>query len=273
MPVLVLVSLQLHAQIKNSQSVTAKVSGNCGMCQKAIETAGSDKKDAAVTWDKETGIATITYDAERTTPDAILKKIALAGYDNEKYLAPLDAYNRLPGCCRYERSGLAAVKQGETAPTEHNSKAGMEKQGEDTLLGPVYTAYFLLKDALVSSDGVAAATAAAQLTKALEAVPMDKMQHGAHMVWMKNLPALKEDAAHIADTNDVNHQRDHFVTLSGALYVVAKAFEPEGTLYYQHCPMYNDGKGANWLSRDKEIRNPYYGAKMLSCGKTVETLQ
>jgi hypothetical protein len=266
-------SLQANAQIKNAKTETLTVYGNCGMCKTTIEKAATEKKVSEAAWDKESHKLTLTYDSEKTTSDALLKKVAYAGYDNEKYLAPLDAYNRLPGCCRYERSGLVAVKQDEIAPTKHNSKAGMEKQGEDTLLGSVYTTYFLLKDALVSSDGIAAATAAAQLTKALEAVPMDKMQHSAHMVWMKNLPSLKEDAAHIAGTNDVNHQRDHFVTLSGALYVVVKAFEPEGTLYYQHCPMYNDGKGANWLSRDKEIRNPYYGAQMLSCGKTVETLQ
>jgi hypothetical protein len=37
--------------------------------------------------------------------------------------------------------------------------------------------------------------------------------------------------------------------------------------------MYNDGKGANWLSKESTIKNPYYGSQMLTCGKTVETIK
>jgi hypothetical protein len=44
-------------------------------------------------------------------------------------------------------------------------------------------------------------------------------------------------------------------------------------IYYQFCPMENDGKGAKWISKDETIKNPYYGSQMLSCGKTVETIK
>jgi hypothetical protein len=37
--------------------------------------------------------------------------------------------------------------------------------------------------------------------------------------------------------------------------------------------MFNDGKGANWLSKENAIKNPYYGSSMLSCGKTTETIK
>ena len=46
----------------------------------------------------------------------------------------------------------------------------------------------------------------------------------------------------------------------------------ETPVYYQFCPMANDGKGANWLSKENAVKNPYYGSMMLSCGKTVETI-
>jgi hypothetical protein len=36
--------------------------------------------------------------------------------------------------------------------------------------------------------------------------------------------------------------------------------------------MANKGKGANWLSLENKVKNPYYGSRMLSCGKVVETL-
>jgi len=37
--------------------------------------------------------------------------------------------------------------------------------------------------------------------------------------------------------------------------------------------MYNDGKGANWLSTENGVKNPYYGSQMLNCGKTIETIK
>ena len=45
-----------------------------------------------------------------------------------------------------------------------------------------------------------------------------------------------------------------------------------GTVYYQYCPMANGDKGAYWLSTIKEIKNPYFGDAMLSCGETKDTL-
>ncbi|WP_233789431.1 hypothetical protein [Sphingobacterium sp. HMA12] len=52
-----------------------------------------------------------------------------------------------------------------------------------------------------------------------------------------------------------------------------KVMKPEAPVYYQHCPMYNDGKGAHWLSKQKAIDNPYLGKSMPTCGSTVETIQ
>lgn len=123
MPFIILASLQLNAQINNSQTVTAKVSGNCGMCKKIIEKAGSTKKIAEVKWDQNKEVATISYDSTKTTPDSVLKKIALAGYDNEKYLAPRDAYNKLSGCCQYERPKEAMVKHKNDGHAGHDMEA------------------------------------------------------------------------------------------------------------------------------------------------------
>jgi hypothetical protein len=57
------------------------------------------------------------------------------------------------------------------------------------------------------------------------------------------------------------------------MYVLIKAANPNEAIYYQNCPMYNKGKGANWLSKDNAIKNPYYGKEMLTCGKTIETIK
>ena len=83
---------------------------------------------------------------------------------------------------------------------------------------------------------------------------------------------LKFDTEHIEETKVVGHQRDHFNTLSDNMYQLLKVSKQETPTFYQHCPMANNGKGANWLSKENAVKNPYYGSQMLTCGKTVETI-
>ncbi|MEO5777352.1 MAG: DUF3347 domain-containing protein [Flavobacterium sp.] len=146
-------------------------------------------------------------------------------------------------------------------------------QDQNSIMVDVYSSYFGIKDALVKSDGKTAAAKASELTKAINALSMDKMKSEEHTVWMKVVSELKEDAEQITGTNDAKNQRNYFVTLSKNMHEVMKAFPAGETIYYQKCPMANGGKGANWLSKDKAVKNPYYGSAMLTCGSTVETLK
>jgi copper chaperone CopZ len=102
-----------YSQIKNAKTESIKIYGNCGMCETTIEKAGNIKKIVKVDWDVNTKIATITYDAKKTNADEILKRIALAGYDSEKFQAPTSVYEKLHGCCQYERGPkiLDTIKQ------------------------------------------------------------------------------------------------------------------------------------------------------------------
>ena len=140
-------------------------------------------------------------------------------------------------------------------------------------LSTVFEKYFEIKDALVKTDGKSASEKAKALTTAIKNVDMGKLTAEQHSVWMTVQKDLAEDAEHISDTGDAKHQRDHFVTLSTAMYKLQKVSKAETPVYYQFCPMANDGKGANWLSKEKSIKNPYYGSQMMSCGKTVETIK
>lgn len=266
------------AQIKNAKTEIVKVYGNCGMCKTSIEKAGNSKKVSKVDWNKDTKMATITYDPNKTDKDAILKKIALAGYDSDSFLATEAAYNDLPGCCQYERVNKVAAPVG-SAGKEASEIPKMDTTPNATvtteanILQPVYDAYFSLKDALVKSDGDIAAAKAKDLQTAINAVEMEKLSMDVHMVWMKVLNNLKEDADHINGTKDLKQQREYFTTLSKNIYSLVKVSKPNETVYYDHCPMYNNGKGGDWLSKESAIKNPYYGSMMLSCGKTVETIK
>ena len=260
-----------NAQIKNAKTNSVKIYGNCGMCKKVIEKAGSVKKVAKVDWNVDTKMATLTYDAKKTNQDAVLKRIALAGYDSDTFLAPDNAYNNLPGCCHYDRSPLAPKAGIVSAKKEEKNTDSLTQ--EVNQLKAVFDNYFAVKDALVKTDGNTASAKAAALLSTINAVKMETLKTDEHMAWMKVVTNLKEDAEHISDTQDAKHQRDHFDTLSANIYALIKVSKQDTPTYFQHCPMANDGKGADWLSKENTIKNPYYGSMMLSCGKTVETIK
>lgn len=269
-----------EAQVKNAKTETVKIYGNCGMCETTIETAGNVKKVAKVDWDKDTKIAIITYDSTKTNQDEILKRIALAGYDSDKFLAPDDVYSKLHGCCQYERVTKTAIVKTDVVEdhSSHNHDATATEKPTETSqevnqLKSIFDNYFALKDALVKSDGKLASSIAKELLSNINAVNMTKLSTDEHTVWMKVMKDLAFDTEHIEETKDAGHQRDHFNTLSDNMYQLLKVSKQETPIYYQNCPMYNDGKGANWLSKESTIKNPYYGSQMLSCGKTVETIK
>jgi copper chaperone CopZ len=267
--------ISCEAKVKNAKSEVVKIYGNCGMCETTIETAGNVKNIAKVDWNKETKMANLTYDSTLTNQDEILKRIALAGYDSDKFLAPDDVYANLHECCQYERVKKNAVSKIEL--NEDHLSPGNQELDEnrqlDNQLQSVFENYFELKDALVKSDGKIASKIAKDLLLNIQAVKMEKLSAEEHTVWMKVMKDLIFDTEHISETIDVNHQRDHFVTLSKNMYDLIKVSKLVVPIYYQNCPMFNNGKGANWLSEEIVIKNPYYGAQMPSCGKTVETIK
>lgn len=262
-----------NAQIKNAKTETVKIYGNCGMCKSTIEKAGNIKKVAQVDWNKDTKTAVLTYDSTKTNQDEILKRIALAGYDSDQFLAPDDVYAKLPECCQYERVNKPLAKaESKTETHDHSSHTASTEMQEVNQLKSVFNNYFSVKDALVKSDANTTSTKAKDLLTALDAVQMNKLSNEEHTVWMKVMKDLAFDAGHIAETKDVAHQRDHFMSLSKNMYELIKVSNQETPVYYQHCPMANKGKGANWLSKENAIKNPYYGSQMLTCGSTVEKL-
>jgi Protein of unknown function (DUF3347) len=251
-----------EAQIKNAKTETAKIYGNCGMCEERIEKAGSIKKIVKVDWDVDTKIATITYNSKKTNLNVILKRIALSGHDSDKFLAPDDAYANLPNCCQYDREAKVILKnetKTETVAENHIETPKVEVQ-ETNQLKSIFDNYFAIKDALVKTDGNTASAKAKELLSAINAVKMETLKIDEHMVWMKVMTNLKEDTEHIANTKDATHQRDYFDTLSKNIYELIKVSKQETPTYFQHCPMANDGKGADWLSKDNNIKNPYFGS-------------
>ncbi len=241
--------LGTQAQIPHAKTETVRIAGNCGMCKSTIETSASVKNEVYASWNADNQQADITYDSAKTSLDDILKRVAYAGYDNDRYLAPSAAYGALEMCCQYERvpQALAVSDRAVTAAIP-------------SAIDPVYQAYAALKDALVAGNAASVPALATTLAKHLNGL---------------SVPEAKKATAHateLAGEMSIAGQRSKFVPVSEAMFALAKASPPTTTIYYQHCPMYNKGKGAHWLSLEKQIRNPYYGETMLTCGSIVETL-
>lgn len=135
------------------------------------------------------------------------------------------------------------------------------------------SSYFSIKDALVKTNGALASESAAAMLLAIDSTDITSLSSEEHTTWMKVGKIIKFNAQHIKENKDPEHQREHFIALSNNMYEFIKAVKPAETVYYQFCPMANEGKGANWLSKESTIKNPYYGSRMLSCGKTVEIIK
>ncbi len=140
-------------------------------------------------------------------------------------------------------------------------------------LAEVLDPYLALKNALVASEAEQAAAAARQTQQALEKVDTTLVKGPAHQQWMNHLNAMQKTLATIQSDATLEAQRSAFAPLSKALYQSIEQFSVTGLdAYYQHCPMADSDEGAYWLSEEKEIRNPYFGEAMLTCGSVKETI-
>lgn len=141
-------------------------------------------------------------------------------------------------------------------------------------LNAVVTTYYGIKNALVESNPLTAATAAKEVVKALKTVNMKLLDGQAHDKWMTLLRPMAQGATSISTSTDVEAQRKDFKLLSDHLIEAVKLFGlPSEKAYRAYCPMAFDDTGAYWLSEFEEIKNPYFGASMLQCGENREVLR
>ncbi|ANH83946.1 hypothetical protein A8C56_14105 [Niabella ginsenosidivorans] len=247
-------SLFAKAQIKNAKTETVTIQGSSPACKKMIEYAGNRKRIARLTWNADTKTAQLTYNAKATTKEAVLKRVALAGFDNEVYNAPLSAYRMLTSECYYK---------GAPQTTDINTT---DSTKDASKLAPLYRAYFAISNALVRSDEKTAGQKAGELHHLVKAVQMDALSPEEHTAWMHIKAPLNEQSAALKAAAGIEKQRVTFAALSESVYQLFKASKLPYKIYYNECPMFHGG--ATWLSREESIRNPYYGAAMMTCGAT-----
>ncbi|MFO7720449.1 MAG: DUF3347 domain-containing protein [Gillisia sp.] len=137
-------------------------------------------------------------------------------------------------------------------------KDEVSAQFENQEVGAIYQHYINIKNALVQTDATMAQDRAKEMVAALESNEANAV--------------VATAARKIATESNVNAQRTAFSELTSAMESLLDNAIESGEIYKQYCPMAFEGKGDSWFSNSKEIRNPYYGDKMLKCGRIEATL-
>ena len=128
--------------------------------------------------------------------------------------------------------------------------------------------YLKMKDALVASDASQVSAFAKATSEKLKAISTDDLGTMEKQHLTKSIEML--DA--VANNDNLENQRAHFVILNENIVPIAMSIKNSINYYIQKCPMANNNKGAVWLSMEEEIRNPYYGDAMLTCGSVIDSL-
>jgi hypothetical protein len=143
---------------------------------------------------------------------------------------------------------------------EEGKSSGASVQLKDDKLNAVYQHYVHLTTALTNGDMAEAKIAG----NAIEAGAKE----------MAGAASVAANAAKIIAATDIEVQRTAYSAISNDfIALVKKSGLSSGELYVDYCPMAFNDKGAAWVSPNKEIRNPYFGEKMMTCGEVKETIK
>lgn len=134
----------------------------------------------------------------------------------------------------------------------------------------VLNAYFGLKDAFVASQVETVKTKAQKMLKEVKNLRTNNL--GAMEV--SHINEMNKMLKAITENDVLENQRNHFVILSRDMIAFASNLDKvEIPVFVHHCPMANTNKGADWLSLSQEVKNPYYGDAMMTCGEVVKEIR
>lgn len=132
----------------------------------------------------------------------------------------------------------------------------LSAQQKNTSLSTMYQNYLNIKNALVSDQSDEASKAANTFLKSASMVDYKVLSEG-------NLDLLRKEASKIADSRSIEMQREAFNNLSKNMIALTGKYKlADESVFVQYCPMAK----ASWLSAEKNVKNPYYGKSMLTCG-------
>ena len=168
--------------------------------------------------------------------------------------------------------GLTSFVKGQDETTHSNTfhEATISQTSFST--SEIVNGYLKIKNALVKSDSKNAAQTATALENILKDINVSQLTAAQKPVLVKiTEEAQKQTKIIAANSGKLDKQRKAFQQLSKNINELVTTFGTSQKLYQDFCPMYEGG--SIWLSETKDIKNPYYGAQMLTCGKIKETIE
>ncbi|MEO5995786.1 MAG: DUF3347 domain-containing protein [Chitinophagaceae bacterium] len=176
--------------------------------------------------------------------------------------------------CNNDNNSAKGSNAKTTDSTAIQTPAAPINEAKANPLKETLSAYLQIKNGLANENGKDAASGGKALVDAIGKVDKTKFTADQNKTYSDVADDAKEMAEHIGENADkLEHQREHFDMLSNDVYDMVKTFGAGQPLYKDFCPMYNNKKGAFWLSETKEIKNPYLGKKMPACGSVKEELK
>ncbi|WP_378178777.1 efflux RND transporter periplasmic adaptor subunit [Aquimarina sp. SS2-1] len=235
---------------------------------------------SAVLWTGERSIVYVKTNSDR--PVFEMREVILGNMNNDSYqiqkgltngeeivangVFTVDAAAQLQGKKSMMNRGK---KKDELQSSDHSKNLSLSASFQEGFIEAL-PPYFLLKDALVASNENDASKFSGQMLTKLEDISTVNLQSRE----LKYIDAIRKYLEMIAKKDTLESQRDLFVKLNEDLHVLIKNIDLlSDAIYIQKCPMAANNKGAIWLSKEEEIRNPYFGDQMLTCGSVIDTLK
>lgn len=173
----------------------------------------------------------------------------------------------------HDHGGMKGTMSNDKQATLQTIKTTISTDAK-TSLQPLYKDYFELKDALTKDDFNLAKNTISKFENSLNKINMNLFKGDAHKIWMNYQTELKNNILHAVHIKDIKEMRKSFERISNVMIAMTKSFKPlKESSYIQFCPMANSDKGANWLSKENKVVNPYFGASMSKCGEVKQAIK
>ena len=231
---------------------------------------------SAVLW---TGKRSLVYVKQPETDEALFKmrEVELGPMLGESYVVT-DGLNEGEEIVTRGTFSVDAAAQLEGKPSMMNPSSDITSEGKPEggqvkeALRPLYISYLKWKDALTSDNFEEAQKMATNMKSVLDKIDMSLFRGDTHR--MDYQDGLSNSLEHVQHMSGIEQLRKAFQVISATMIEMTNTFNPlDETIYVQHCPMADNNKGADWLSTSKEIKNPYFGSSMLTCGEVTKVIK
>ena len=221
---------------------------------------------SAVMW---TGERSLVYLKTSNHPPTFeMREVKLGAENGNKYsiLSGLQKGDEIVTNGTFTVDAAAQLQGKKSMMTSENTQFQLSEETQSHF-SKVINSYLQLKDNLVNDNAEQAKTSAQKALEQLQSINSSEEKISAEIQSIKNAFST------ISEANKIEKQREEFISLSEEMISISKQIQQPQKLYVQKCPMANNSQGAKWLSKKKEIKNPYYGSSMPGCGSIIFVLE